>query len=224
MTLVTVSKRANWEVGTTAHLEEGHSFSVWDLLHALMLPSGNDAAIALAEHFGNFLITEEEKDLNSKIFIKRPQNDISTTKDIWSVKESDYIVLPEIKIRQDRELLSESWLREPKYLLNHAYGCDVESSYSLGINSWSMSYSESFSYKDRFKSLFKDSKSISRFIKEMNSNAKKIKLNSTHFDSPHGLSNSNNVSTAYDIALLCSVCVRNLDFSRITRTKSYVWK
>ena len=85
-----------------------------------------------------------------------------------------------------------------------------------------MSYSESFSYKDRFKSLFKDSKSISRFIKEMNSDAKKIKLDNTHFDSPHGLSNSNNVSTAYDIALLCSVCVRNLDFSRITRTKSYV--
>lgn len=29
--------------------------SVYDLLHGLMLPSGNDAAIALAEHFGLYL-------------------------------------------------------------------------------------------------------------------------------------------------------------------------
>jgi D-alanyl-D-alanine carboxypeptidase len=29
--------------------------TVWDLLHGLMLPSGNDAAITLAEHFGQYL-------------------------------------------------------------------------------------------------------------------------------------------------------------------------
>ena len=58
----------------------------------------------------------------------------------------------------------------------------------------------------------------------MNSNAKILKLNNTHFDSPHGLANFNNVSTAYDMAQLCYHCVKNIDFNRITRTKSYVWK
>jgi D-alanyl-D-alanine carboxypeptidase (penicillin-binding protein 5/6) len=38
--------------GTSAELVEGDSLSVWDLLHGLMLPSGNDAALALAEYFG----------------------------------------------------------------------------------------------------------------------------------------------------------------------------
>jgi len=38
--------------GTSAELRMGDVLSVWDVLHGLMLPSGNDAAIALAEHFG----------------------------------------------------------------------------------------------------------------------------------------------------------------------------
>lgn len=61
-TLVVVSKRASTEIGTTANLEDGHILSVWDLLHALMLPSGNDAAIALAEHFGEFLLMKDQID------------------------------------------------------------------------------------------------------------------------------------------------------------------
>lgn len=28
---------------------------MWDLLHGLMLPSGNDSAVTLAEHFGHYL-------------------------------------------------------------------------------------------------------------------------------------------------------------------------
>lgn len=42
--------------GTSARLEEGDTLSVWDLLHALLLPSGNDAAVCLAEYFGFILI------------------------------------------------------------------------------------------------------------------------------------------------------------------------
>jgi D-alanyl-D-alanine carboxypeptidase len=58
-TLITISKRASLEVGTTANLQEGDILSLWDLLHALMLPSGNDAAIALAEYFGDYLLSQE---------------------------------------------------------------------------------------------------------------------------------------------------------------------
>lgn len=41
--------------GTTANLCEGDSLSIKDLLFGLMLPSGNDAAVTLAENFGDFL-------------------------------------------------------------------------------------------------------------------------------------------------------------------------
>lgn len=58
----------------------------------------------------------------------------------------------------------------------------------------------------------------------MNENARKLKMRNTHFDSPHGLPNKNNYSTAYDIALLCSVCVGISEFNRIVRTKSYTCK
>jgi D-alanyl-D-alanine carboxypeptidase len=50
-----VSKRGSEIGGTSAFLKEGLRFSVYDLLHGLMLPSGNDAALVLSEHFGRLL-------------------------------------------------------------------------------------------------------------------------------------------------------------------------
>lgn len=38
--------------GTNAFLKKGGGLSVLDLLYALMLPSGNDAALALAQNTG----------------------------------------------------------------------------------------------------------------------------------------------------------------------------
>lgn len=52
---VRVSRLAATMPGTRAGLREGDEVSVWDLLHALMLPSGNDAAWCLAEHFGKYI-------------------------------------------------------------------------------------------------------------------------------------------------------------------------
>ena len=47
--------------GTTAYLKEGLRYSIYDLLVGLMLPSGNDASLVLAENFGRFLILESCK-------------------------------------------------------------------------------------------------------------------------------------------------------------------
>jgi D-alanyl-D-alanine carboxypeptidase len=47
--------------GTSADLNQNDKFSVWELLFGLMLPSGNDAAVVLAEYFGNLLIKEKER-------------------------------------------------------------------------------------------------------------------------------------------------------------------
>ena len=40
---------------------ENEKLSVWELLHAMMLPSGNDAAQSLGIYFGLFLLKEELK-------------------------------------------------------------------------------------------------------------------------------------------------------------------
>ncbi len=49
---VTVSKRAAMIGGSRVNLVQGEVFKLKDLLYGLMLNSGNDAAIAIAEHIG----------------------------------------------------------------------------------------------------------------------------------------------------------------------------
>ncbi|MBW3597238.1 MAG: serine hydrolase [Planctomycetes bacterium] len=49
---VIFSERADDTNGSTAGLRAGERLSVRELLYGLLLPSGNDASVALAEHFG----------------------------------------------------------------------------------------------------------------------------------------------------------------------------
>ncbi len=49
---VTFSHRADQTIGSTSGIKEGERLSVRELLYGLLLPSGNDAAVAVAEHFG----------------------------------------------------------------------------------------------------------------------------------------------------------------------------
>jgi D-alanyl-D-alanine carboxypeptidase (penicillin-binding protein 5/6) len=50
--IVTFSERAAMTPGSSSKLKAGDRLSVRELLYGLMLPSGNDAAVALAEQFG----------------------------------------------------------------------------------------------------------------------------------------------------------------------------
>jgi len=69
-TIISLAKRYNLEIetkaievcgvaasvrGTSALLRKGDVFTIEQLLYALMLPSGNDAAFALAKFFGKLL-------------------------------------------------------------------------------------------------------------------------------------------------------------------------
>src|SRR5262245_4129591 len=51
--IVTFSARADKTSGSTSEVREGEKLPVGELLYGLLLPSGNDAACALAEHFGD---------------------------------------------------------------------------------------------------------------------------------------------------------------------------
>lgn len=70
-----VSRQATNLGGTTAGLEEGDVISLWDLLYGLMLPSGNDAALCIAQNVGKkmFQVNKQKSkpDRNSKIGLKR---------------------------------------------------------------------------------------------------------------------------------------------------------
>lgn len=53
--IIVFSKRADEMPGSTSGVRAGESISVGELLYGLLLPSGNDASVALAEHFGDRL-------------------------------------------------------------------------------------------------------------------------------------------------------------------------
>jgi D-alanyl-D-alanine carboxypeptidase (penicillin-binding protein 5/6) len=50
--VLTMSDRADETRGSTADIRSGESLSVREALYGLMLPSGNDMSVALAEHLG----------------------------------------------------------------------------------------------------------------------------------------------------------------------------
>lgn len=50
--LVTTSRRAIYTPGSSIYLEQGEKMTLEDLTYGLMLRSGNDAAVAIAEHIG----------------------------------------------------------------------------------------------------------------------------------------------------------------------------
>ena len=58
-----VSQRAATTIGTTANLVEGQVMSIWELLHGLMLPSGNDAAMVLAENLSYKLLRNANRSI-----------------------------------------------------------------------------------------------------------------------------------------------------------------
>lgn len=51
--LLSFSQRADATEGSTCQVRAGEQLPVSELLYGLLLPSGNDASVALAEHFGN---------------------------------------------------------------------------------------------------------------------------------------------------------------------------
>lgn len=108
--LITFSKRADDTVGSTAGVRAGETLTVGELLYGLLLPSGNDASVALAEHFGRKFVKTDVK--------------------------------------------------------------------------------------------LDDAQSYDRFIEEMNSTARVLKMQQTNFVNPHGLTDKTHLATASDLARL----------------------
>lgn len=63
--------------------------------------------------------------------------------------------------------------------------------------------------------------SIEAFVNRMNSKAKELGMNNTHFVTPSGLHDDNHYSTCRDMALLLEYCIQNEDFVNIIKTQNY---
>lgn len=61
---------------------------------------------------------------------------------------------------------------------------------------------------------------VQKFVDLMNSEAKKIGANNTHFNNPHGLPDPDHYTTAHDMALMAREAMNNDIFRQIVKTKS----
>ena len=69
-------QRASAETpGTSAFLRTGDYLVLWDLLHGLMLPSGNDAAHCLATYFGTILGKKAHRYIGLDSLLREPDLD-----------------------------------------------------------------------------------------------------------------------------------------------------
>lgn len=59
---VTFSDRADKTPGSTSDVKAGEKLPVRELMYGMMLPSGNDATVAFAEHFGERLADDKDKE------------------------------------------------------------------------------------------------------------------------------------------------------------------
>lgn len=67
--VIDFSERADQTPGSTSGLRAGETLTVRELLYGLLLPSGNDASVALAEHFGRRLHSSDSAQLPYESFI-----------------------------------------------------------------------------------------------------------------------------------------------------------
>ncbi len=110
--VVTIRKTDLTEIGSTVGLVEGEKIKVIDLLKAMLIPSGNDAALALASYVGGspekfaVLMNEEGQRLN--LVATSFSNPVGW--DRWDDKENFSNSLDLIKIVQD--FITHEELRE----------------------------------------------------------------------------------------------------------------
>lgn len=89
---VVVSKRATLQQGSSIYLKENQIYTIKDLVHGMLLRSGNDASVALAEHIAGSeekfvkLMNKRAKEFGIKntkfVDVTGLGNNISTAKDV----------------------------------------------------------------------------------------------------------------------------------------------
>lgn len=125
-TYVEISKCAASINGTSAKLLRHHFLNVTELLHALMLPSGNDAALALAEGIGYLLLREEKQQafrMEEEANVECDKQSIKYKKlfisKIWKKATGGVITCQAVFLREMNALAKELQMERTNYACVH---------------------------------------------------------------------------------------------------------
>lgn len=172
-----------------------------------MLPSGNDAAHCLAEYFGTLLKQEahdiEEKERKNKENNKQDDQERGEQREQPFKSFEQYNQDGEDKTTDKEKSNSE----EGKITKNYFTGTQIKKSLFVVKHSQFRNYPE-----------------VLFFLEEMNKTADRIGLKNTTYDSPHGLSNKQNVSSALDVTKLSTICMQQKKFRDIVGQKFFTVK
>jgi D-alanyl-D-alanine carboxypeptidase (penicillin-binding protein 5/6) len=125
--VVTFSERADKTTGSSARLNAGERLTVRELLYGLLLPSGNDAAVALAEHFGPRFADGEADP------VKRFVGEMNRRAKDLGLKEMSYadpngLSRENVSSARDLAALAAVALKDRRfrdYVSTRRHGCDV---------------------------------------------------------------------------------------------------
>ncbi len=130
---VTMSERADKTGGSTSGLRAGERVSLRELLYGLMLPSGNDAAVAIAEHLGRRLLGRETAaaDVDPLARFVEEMNRAAQELGMTHTHFENPHGLPAAKHRaspRDLALLARAAMQLPEfrgYVATRQHGCEV---------------------------------------------------------------------------------------------------
>lgn len=129
--VVTVSRNAAYQEGSSMYLKPGDKITLEDLVYGLMLNSGNDAAVAIAEHIGGStekfanIMNNKAKDIGAKNSNFENPNGLDSDNHYVTAKDLALITSYALKNQKFREIVSTKSKvvstvgGVSKYLANH---------------------------------------------------------------------------------------------------------
>lgn len=126
---IVVSERAAKTTGSGAKIKATEKYTVRDLLYGLLLPSGNDAATAIAEHFGKRLSEDGKANEDPATLFVAEMNREAAARKMTNTKYFDPHGLGKNHTSvKDLALLASHALKDPtfaKYVQTRRHQCEV---------------------------------------------------------------------------------------------------
>ncbi|HUP79769.1 MAG TPA: serine hydrolase [Pirellula sp.] len=131
--VLTFSRRADETIGSTAGVRAGESLTVNELMYGLLLPSGNDASVALAEHFGR-KFAKPDAELDDKQSFDRFMEQMNETARELNMLQTNYVNphgltdKAHLSSATDLARLARAALELPRfrdYVTCRQHGCEV---------------------------------------------------------------------------------------------------
>lgn len=126
--VVTCSERAAKTPGSSAKLLAGEKVSARELLYGLMLPSGNDAAVALAEHFGGRFGNEKDGDHLERFVAEMNRRAEALGLKEMAYKDPNGLSRDNVSSARDLAALTSEALKDERfrrYVSTRRYECEV---------------------------------------------------------------------------------------------------